>query len=89
MLADERGQVQVLAASSEESRVLELFELQHEQGPCTDSYRQGSQVTNIDADEAQRRWPEFGDAVDASRFTTVHAQPMRLRSETIGAMNIS
>src|SRR5665811_2523610 len=88
MLADQRGQVQVVASSSEESRVLELFELQHEQGPCIDSYRQGSQVTNIDAAEAERRWPGFGGAVEASRFTTVHALPMSLRSETIGAMNI-
>lgn len=88
MLADQLGQVQVLASSSEESRVLELFELQHAQGPCIDSYRQGSQVTNIGAAEAQRRWPGFGAAVEVSRFTSVHALPLRLRTETIGAMNI-
>src|SRR5665811_2601865 len=49
MLADQRGQVQVVASSSEESRVLELFELQHEQGPCIDSYRQGCLLYTSDA----------------------------------------
>lgn len=88
MLADRRGEVQVVASSSEDSRVLELFELQYEQGPCIDSYRRGAQVTNVDAHEADKRWPGFGAAVAASRFTTVHALPMRLRTETIGAMNI-
>ncbi len=88
MLADERGTVQVVASSSEESRLLELFELQHEEGPCIDSYRQGSPVTNIEATEAERRWPGFGEAIKASSFTSVHALPMRLRTEVIGAMNI-
>jgi len=87
MLADQRGDVQVVASSSEESRMLELFELQHQQGPCIDSYRQGAQVS-VDPDEAERRWPGFGAAVRASNFTSVHALPMRLRNETVGAMNI-
>lgn len=88
MLADERGHVQVVASSSDESRILELFELQHEEGPCIDSYRKGSPVTNIEATAADSRWPGFGEAIKASSFTSVHALPMRLRTEVIGAMNI-
>lgn len=87
MLADQRGEVQVVASSSEESRILELFELQHQQGPCIDSYRQGEQVS-VDPDEAERRWPGLGAAVRASNFTSIHALPMRLRNETVGALNI-
>jgi len=48
MLADQRGDVQVVAFSSEESRTLELFDLQHEQGPCIESYRLSQQVVNVD-----------------------------------------
>lgn len=88
MLADQRGNVQVVASSSAESRILELFELQHEQGPCIDSYRQGRQVTNVEALEVERRWPRFGAAVETSGFTSVHALPMRLRDEVVGAMNV-
>ncbi len=88
MLADLRGKVQVVASSSEESRMLELFELQYDQGPSIDSFRQGIQVTNVDADAAESRWPGFGSAVRASHFTSVHALPLQLRSEVVGALNI-
>jgi len=88
MLADQRGNLQVVASSSEESRTLELYELQHDQGPCMESYRQGTRVTNIDPDSAEQRWPGFGAAVRASNFTSVHALPMRLRTDVIGALNI-
>ncbi len=88
MLADQRGDLEVVASSTEETRLLELFELQHEEGPCLDSYRQRKPVTNIDPDEAERRWPTFGAAVRAANFTSVHAVPLRLRDEVIGAMNL-
>lgn len=88
MLADQRGNIQVVASSTEESRLLELFEIQHEQGPCLDCYRLGAPVINLDPDEAEGRWPGFGAAIRDSNFTSVHAVPLRLRDETIGAMNI-
>lgn len=88
MLADQRGTLQVVASSTEDARLLELFELQHDEGPCLDCYRQGRPVTNIDPDQAGRRWPAFGAAVRAARFSSVHAVPLRLRDQCIGAMNI-
>lgn len=88
MLANQRGQAEILASSTEETRLLELFELQHEQGPCLDCFTQGRAVTNVVPDEAERRWPGFGDALRASSYTSVHAVPLRLRDEVIGAMNI-
>ncbi|MBO1754538.1 GAF and ANTAR domain-containing protein [Allobranchiibius sp. CTAmp26] len=88
MLADQRGELHLLAASSEETRTLELFELQHHQGPCLDAYHQGVAVVNVDLDTAEQRWPAFGPAVRAGNFSTVHAIPMRLRDEVIGAMNL-
>lgn len=88
MLADQRGDLHVIAASSEEARLLEVLELQHDEGPCLDCYRQGEPITNIDPDEAERRWPTFGAAVRAANFTSVHAIPLRLRDEVIGSMNL-
>lgn len=88
MLADQRGNLQFVASSSQESQMLELFELQHEQGPCLDAFRNGQPVVNVDPAEAQRRWPAFGPAVRDTSFTTVHAIPMRLRDQVIGAMNL-
>ncbi len=88
MLADQNEHLQLLAASTEKIRTLELFELQHDEGPCVDAYRQGEPVTNVDPTTAQQRWPAFGAAVLAGNYTTVHAIPMRLRDQTIGAMNL-
>jgi GAF domain-containing protein len=88
MLVDQRGSLEVAAASTEESRLLELFELQNDQGPCLDCYREGQPVTNIDPVEAERRWPLFGAAIRGTRFSSVHAVPLRLRDQTIGAMNL-
>jgi len=88
MLADQRGGLHLIAASSEESRLVELFELQYDQGPCVDCYRQGRPVVNVSIEEGRRRWPHLGEAVASNGFSSVHALPMRLRDEVIGAMNL-
>lgn len=88
MLADQRGELQVVAASTAEARTLELFELQHGEGPCVDCYREGRAITNIDPEQAEQRWPAFGAAVRAAQFSSVHAVPLRLRDQVIGAMNL-
>lgn len=88
MLADQRGNLRVLAATSHEARVLELFELQNSEGPCLDCYSSGEPVVNIDSDDAAARWPKFAAACTKDGFRSVHALPLRLRNETIGAMNL-
>jgi hypothetical protein len=86
LLADGQGSVQVVAASSERTRLLELFQVQTEQGPCLDCYASGQPVSEIDLPSA-RRWPRFTAAAAEVGFAAVHAIPMRLRTQTIGALN--
>lgn len=88
MLVDQHGHLHIAASSSEESLMFELFELQNEQGPCLDAYRRGEPIFNVDPVGAQRRWPVFGAAVRNAGFASVHAIPMRLREDVIGAMNL-
>jgi GAF domain-containing protein len=87
-LADPQGQLRVLASSTERMRVLELIEIQSDEGPCRDCFRAGSRVVNQRLEETLNRWPRFAAAARAAGFQMVHALPMRLRNETIGAMNI-
>ena len=88
MLADQRGQLQVIASSAESARLLEIFELQNSEGPCLDCFRSGEPVTNLDLEEMQARWPNFWPRVTDAGFQSVHALPMRLRADVIGAVNL-
>jgi len=88
VLADPAGDLRVMAASSERLRVLELFELQNDDGPCLEAYRHGEALSNVPLKEARARWPKFAPrAVDAG-FRRAHAIPLRLRDRVIGAINI-
>ncbi|MGC4943536.1 GAF and ANTAR domain-containing protein [Kribbella sp. DT2] len=88
ILADQRSALQVMASTTEEARVLELFGLQNDEGPCLDCFSTGQQMVNIDLDEAQERWPRFHAATVALGYRSTHALPMRLRGEVIGVLNL-
>jgi transcriptional regulator with GAF, ATPase, and Fis domain len=87
LLADPRGELRVIAASSEAARLLELFQLQSDQGPCLDCYRTGQPVQIPDMAAAAERWPRFTAAAQEAGFAAVQALPMRLRDQVIGALN--
>lgn len=88
MLAAPEGDLRVMASSSEAMRVLELFELQSQEGPCLDCYRTGQPVVNQDLTTVNGRWPRFAAEALAAGFHSVHALPMRLRGAVIGALNL-
>jgi GAF domain-containing protein len=88
MLAVPDGQLRVMGSSSEAMRVLELFEIQAQEGPCLDCHRTGLPVLNADLAAANGRWPLFTAEALAAGFGSVHALPMRLRGSVIGALNL-
>jgi transcriptional regulator with GAF, ATPase, and Fis domain len=88
LLADPRGPLRVVAASSEAARLLELFQLQNDQGPCLDCFRSGRPVAAADLSAAAARWPRFAPAARRAGFAAVQALPMRLREQVIGALNL-
>jgi GAF domain-containing protein len=90
MLADQRGGLQVMTATMQRARMLELFELQIQEGPCLDCFNTGEAVTNVDLTQPQtnKQWPTFTPAAAQAGFGTTHALPMRLRGQVIGALNL-
>lgn len=88
MLSDPRGELQVLAASSHAAQVIELFEVQNDEGPCLDAFRTGTAVYRPDLVSTRASWPRFTPRMEAAGFSSAHAIPMRLRSEVIGALNL-
>jgi hypothetical protein len=88
LLDDQQGNLSVVASSGEESRLLEIFQLQNNQGPCLDCLKSGSAVASGDLEADHARWPLFADAALEAGFRSVSALPKRLRNQTIGALNL-
>lgn len=88
MLTDQQGNLRVMAASSMPTHLLELFELQNDQGPCLDCFRTGEAVSAELPEIQQERWPLFAAQVRELGLGPVYAVPMRLRERTIGAFNL-
>jgi len=88
MLVTSDGDLRVMASSSEAMRVVELFEIQSQEGPCLDCFRTGQPVLNQDLATVNGRWPRFAPVALEAGFHSVHALPMRLRGTVMGALNL-
>ena len=88
LLADRNGVLHVVAASSERTRSLELFQLQRDGGPCLDCFRSGRPTSVGDLRLEVDRWPEFVPAAIEAGFASVHAIPLRLLDDVLGAVGL-
>jgi GAF domain-containing protein len=88
VLADHSGALVTVAASDERARLLELFEIQNDEGPCRDCYRQEAAVVNVDLDRARELWPRFAPRAISAGFGSANAVPLRLRNQVIGSLNL-
>ncbi len=88
LLTDQRGALRVVAASTEQTRLLELLQIQTDEGPCLDCFHTGRPVAVADLPVEAGRWPRFAAEAGLFGFASVHALPMRLRTEVIGTLNL-
>jgi GAF domain-containing protein len=88
MLASPEGGLGLVASSSEAMRLLELFELQAQEGPCLDAFRTGEPVGQENLEAGAGRWPLFSAAALQAGFRSALALPLRLREATLGALNL-
>lgn len=88
MLGTPSGELQFVASSNESMRILELFQIQAEQGPCVDCFRTSTPVECKQLAESVERWPLFTPRALSHGFQSVNSLPMKLRGRTIGALNL-
>jgi hypothetical protein len=88
LLADPLGQLRLLAATSEQTHEVELFQLQADEGPCMECYATGQPVSVADLRAATSRWPRFVPAALEAGVASVHAVPMRAAGIVLGSLGL-
>lgn len=86
-MRDFRGGMLTMAASSEEARLLEMLQLQNNDGPCLAAYRERRSMTLPDLADEKDRWPDVVPAMLEAGFVSMHVVPLRLHERTVGAVN--
>jgi GAF domain-containing protein len=90
ILTDGRGGLSVAAASSERSRLLEVFAVAVDAGPCLECLQTGVPVISDDlrSPSARDRWPRYVEGAEEAGYRATHALPMKLRDEVIGVLTL-
>ncbi|MEO5919773.1 MAG: GAF and ANTAR domain-containing protein [Pseudolysinimonas sp.] len=88
ILADPAGELGVIASTSERTHLIELMQLREGEGPCVEAYLRGVVVSVPDLASVADRWPLFADRARELGYASIHSIPLRLRKETIGALNL-
>ena len=88
LVGDKNGLLRLVTATSEALEVVELFQIQNDEGPCRDCYLSGEPATAEDLDEAAGRWPRFVPVAREQGLRAVHAVPLRLRGHRLGVLGL-
>jgi GAF domain-containing protein len=88
LFADGEEQLRLAVSSSESARLMDLYQLQNDEGPCLECYRSGHPVSGVPLHQERDRWPNFAAAATREGFVGVLAVPLRLRGRVIGALNL-
>ncbi len=88
MVENQQSRLQVLASTSQETRILEFLELQGNEGPCLDSFGSGALVEAPDLRHDGYRWPSFSRQALALGFASAYSVPLHIHDKTIGALNL-
>jgi GAF domain-containing protein len=90
LLKSRAGDLDVAAATSESTHIMELLQLQAQEGPCLDAFRSGAVVETgpLSAEAARSRWPVFAALAEEAGFDSVLAMPLHVRDTVIGSLNL-
>ncbi len=87
LLKDVTGTLQVIGSSSPSAHLLDLFQIQNEEGPCLECTQSGVRVSDTDL-SAEGKWPKFSALARQEKYQAVYALPLSSRGVTIGALNL-
>jgi hypothetical protein len=87
LLRDSNDMLQVIGASSPSAHLLDLFQVQNEQGPCLACCETGESVADETLD-SNGPWPRFSALAQAHGFTAVYALPLKSKHVSVGALNL-
>lgn len=87
LLADSDGHLRVVGASTEKIQLLELFQVQNDEGPCLDCFHTGHVVLHSDLDQ-DSPWPRFAAECTKAGFLSVCAVPLRFKAHILGCLNM-
>jgi len=88
LVVNDRDQLELLASTSHRVAELELFQVQHEAGPCIDAIGSGAIVSASGGEKLRARWSEVGEAIVDAGFNAVTAYPLRWHTRVLGALNV-
>jgi transcriptional regulator with GAF, ATPase, and Fis domain len=88
ILGPDVDHLEVIASTSENSRIVGLLQLRAGEGPCVEAVTSGRVVSVGNESEMRDRWPSFAAAATGSGYESVHAIPLRLRQQIIGSLNL-
>lgn len=88
VLADRTGALHVIASTSERSSDAEEAQLGTNEGSCLDCYRTGETIDVPDIATHAEEWPTFVATMQTRGLVGTFAEPIRLRTATIGSLCI-
>jgi hypothetical protein len=87
MVANPRGGLELLSATSHRVEEIELLQIQSEIGPCVDAVGRNERIL-ASGPEMVDRWGPIGTAILDAGYDAVHAYPMHWRGRSIGGLNV-
>ncbi|WP_225824605.1 GAF domain-containing protein [Streptomyces naphthomycinicus] len=88
MVVSARGALRTMAVTEEQAAFLEFLQLQADEGPCLDSFRHGRRIDVPDLEGSTGRWPRVAPLAAQFGYRSVHALPLRVHRQTVGAVNL-
>jgi hypothetical protein len=87
LITDQAGVLQVIAASSPSAHLLDLFQIQNEEGPCFECCKTGLAVSDVLLSE-NGAWPRYSALARKHGYTATYALPLRSKGVVLGALNL-